>query len=285
MFLHCSKSRNKRCFVSAHFWLCTKVTVVLRDSKFLARPAALKTWFPVFATTSTVRKALTVPETFLAVTMQMPATPPWTWAMRTSARSCTRGKQTVKYKYGVKLTSFSRGYSEGAATKSSEFYPISEETVFMDPPQNVPRITTSSPVDSWMGYSNSSSDEYSLSAQFNIGSSTEETSDCESTSPKKNKPDHYTDLQLEDEELTTTSSKRLRVKESHTTPTSSVLRPATSCLPPVDVRMIDFAHTTFAAKSGSSNAAPLTVHHGPDGGFLTGVDSLKRLLLQILSEG
>lgn len=44
--------------------------------------------------------------------------------------------------------------------------------------------------------------------------------------------------------------------------------------------MIDFAHTTFR-KLGSANE---TVHHGPDGGFLTGLDSLKRLLCEILQE-
>lgn len=48
----------------------------------------------------------------------------------------------------------------------------------------------------------------------------------------------------------------------------------------VDVRMIDFAHTTFN-KLGTANE---TVHHGPDCGFLTGLDSLKRLLCEILQE-
>jgi hypothetical protein len=47
----------------------------------------------------------------------------------------------------------------------------------------------------------------------------------------------------------------------------------------VDVRMIDFAHTTFSSRRGNS-----TLHHGPDCGFLTGLDSLKRLLLEILAE-
>ncbi|XP_049777253.1 inositol hexakisphosphate kinase 2-like isoform X1 [Schistocerca cancellata] len=47
----------------------------------------------------------------------------------------------------------------------------------------------------------------------------------------------------------------------------------------VDVRVIDFAHTTFGRRQGS------TVHQGPDCGFLTGLDSLRRLLLEILAEG
>lgn len=46
----------------------------------------------------------------------------------------------------------------------------------------------------------------------------------------------------------------------------------------VDVKVIDFAHTTFGRKQGS------TVHHGPDSGFITGLDSLRRLLMEILSE-
>ncbi|XP_030566341.1 uncharacterized protein LOC115766516 isoform X2 [Drosophila novamexicana] len=55
----------------------------------------------------------------------------------------------------------------------------------------------------------------------------------------------------------------------------------------VDVRLIDFAHTAFVPRNGSmlptpSAAAP--VHHGPDGGFLTGLDSLNRLLNEILGE-
>lgn len=199
----------------------------------------------------------------------------------------------------VSQDSHHRGFGEAAArgAKCSNFFPISEETMFLDTPANVPRITTSSPVDSWMMYSNSSSDEYSLSGQFHGGSSNEDTSDFEPTSPKKNKPKHsckpiqYADIELEDEddeELTPTVShkavtKRLRVKESHLTVASSS-RPRSPSLPQVDVRMIDFAHTTIADKTNAPSSST-AVHQGPDGGFLTGIDSLKRLLLQILSEG
>lgn len=55
----------------------------------------------------------------------------------------------------------------------------------------------------------------------------------------------------------------------------------------VDVRMIDFAHTTLAASSSGSGSAASstgTVHHGPDCGFLTGLDSLRRILMEILCE-
>lgn len=62
----------------------------------------------------------------------------------------------------------------------------------------------------------------------------------------------------------------------------------------VDVRIIDFAHTTFAPKASNSTVttktvkvAPITstkVHLGPDNGFLTGLNSLTRILSDILFE-
>ncbi|KAI5633661.1 inositol polyphosphate kinase domain-containing protein [Phthorimaea operculella] len=50
----------------------------------------------------------------------------------------------------------------------------------------------------------------------------------------------------------------------------------------VDIRMIDFAHTACASAAAESPLATSTPHHGPDCGFLTGIDSLKRLLTEIL---
>lgn len=50
----------------------------------------------------------------------------------------------------------------------------------------------------------------------------------------------------------------------------------------VDIRMIDFAHTAYAGAAAESPLATTTPHHGPDCGFLTGIDSLKRLLSEIL---
>ncbi|XP_035458396.2 inositol hexakisphosphate kinase 2 isoform X1 [Spodoptera frugiperda] len=50
----------------------------------------------------------------------------------------------------------------------------------------------------------------------------------------------------------------------------------------VDIRMIDFAHTAYAGAAAESPLATSTPHHGPDCGFLTGIDSLKRLLTEIL---
>ncbi|KAL4716707.1 hypothetical protein ACJJTC_004826 [Scirpophaga incertulas] len=50
----------------------------------------------------------------------------------------------------------------------------------------------------------------------------------------------------------------------------------------VDIRMIDFAHTAYAGAAAESPLATAAPHHGPDCGFLTGIDSLKRLLTEIL---
>uniref|UniRef100_A0A182QYA4 Kinase n=1 Tax=Anopheles farauti TaxID=69004 RepID=A0A182QYA4_9DIPT len=54
-----------------------------------------------------------------------------------------------------------------------------------------------------------------------------------------------------------------------------------------DVRMIDFAHTTFEIKNGGASLCSSTnvkIHHGPDSGFLRGLDSLKRILSELCEE-
>ncbi|KAJ8985314.1 hypothetical protein NQ317_007102 [Molorchus minor] len=168
----------------------------------------------------------------------------------------------------VSQDSHHRGYGEAAAkgTKSNTFFPISEETVFLDSPPP-PSTATSSPIsmNSWMVYSNSSSDEYSLPVTLNSSSSNEDTSDFESSSPsKRNCPVHFDDLELEDEH--------------------EQLLPVIQNIPKrlfagVEVRIIDFAHTSFV-RTNEGNSK--TVHEGPDGGFLTGLDSLKRLLSQVI---
>lgn len=199
----------------------------------------------------------------------------------------------------VSQDSHHRGFGEAAArgAKSSSFYPISEETIFMDsPPRQT--VTNSSPasLNSWMIYSNSSSDEYSLSGgQYNEHSSNEDTSDFELNSPSKSKssrscqlPFEELELEDEDEEIGTTHknvSKRIRVKDCHLAVASgSTRRSKSPTSVQTDVRMIDFAHTSFVTKNENSSSAA-TLHQGPDGGFLTGLDSLKRLLLEIMEEG
>ncbi|XP_076327018.1 inositol hexakisphosphate kinase 1-like [Tachypleus tridentatus] len=45
----------------------------------------------------------------------------------------------------------------------------------------------------------------------------------------------------------------------------------------VDIRMIDFAHTTYKGYKGDT-----TIHNGPDNGYLLGLDNLVRLLREVL---
>lgn len=49
----------------------------------------------------------------------------------------------------------------------------------------------------------------------------------------------------------------------------------------VDVRMIDFAHTTFKGSKSNPNSTP---HDGPDPGYIFGLENLIKIL-QSLSEG
>ncbi|XP_050304479.1 inositol hexakisphosphate kinase 1 [Anthonomus grandis grandis] len=197
----------------------------------------------------------------------------------------------------VSQDSHHRGFGEAAARGSREaktnFVPISEETVFLDSTP-ILSITNSSPrsVDSWMAFSNSSSDDCSLS---NANSSSNDESSDNDSSPQKIKRScslRLSDLEIEDStededlipQLATrnNSSKRLCIEETSTT--SLERRTNLSPNPKVDVRIIDFAHTSFTAKNNFSNIKTNKVHEGPDGGFLTGLDSLSRLLSQILEE-
>ncbi|XP_066997518.2 uncharacterized protein Ip6k isoform X2 [Anabrus simplex] len=178
-----------------------------------------------------------------------------------------------------------RGFGEAAARGAQDetsFFPISEETIFMDPPSNSVQVSGASPssADGWMtcgsDYSQltGSSEETSLDLDL-LGSSgfvakrVRQHSLCDAGgSLELASPRHNT-------------SKRLRLPlDLH-----SSNRLGCRNLPQVDVRIIDFAHTTFSTKTGPGSSGNVTVHHGPDCGFLTGLDSLKRLLLEILSEG
>ncbi|CAH1993842.1 unnamed protein product [Acanthoscelides obtectus] len=164
---------------------------------------------------------------------------------------------------------------------NSTFYPISEDTVFLDspPPTNV---ATSSPlsIGSWMNYSNSSSEEYSLPEQLNVSSSSsEDTSDSEpsgSQHGRKRACELQFTMEDEDDDESLPGFKNVPKNYRLTVPGSSFLQSNSE----IDVRIIDFAHTSFARKSDLNCQA---VHEGPDGGFLTGIDSLKRLLSEILA--
>lgn len=54
-----------------------------------------------------------------------------------------------------------------------------------------------------------------------------------------------------------------------------------------DIRMIDFAHTTFVRKSDQDSTytnSTSVQHQGPDNGFLRGIESLRRLLTEIAND-
>lgn len=110
---------------------------------------------------------------------------------------------------------------------------------------------------------------------------------------------------------TANQSKRLRGKSLNATNAACAHLTAAKAMPPAsgslkrkalnrngslsgaicDIRMIDFAHTTFVRKSDqastytNSTATTTTVQHqGPDNGFLRGIESLRRLLTDIAND-
>ncbi|XP_014222986.1 inositol hexakisphosphate kinase 1 isoform X1 [Trichogramma pretiosum] len=242
----------------------------------------------------------------------------------------------------VSQATLHRGFGEAAARGAKNplgFYPVNEETVFMDH-HSVHGIMSDHlshhHTDNWMlyGNSNSSSSSSSSSSNSSHGASgdefccggsrhglvinSEDTSSdldisrlSERTGLKHNqklqlhcrhhrpvqKNEHGNDDDDEEEDddddddeddVCTSISKRLKVKvTSSTSATANIGQKSTLDDSLVDVRIIDFAHTSFSHGHSTSAAScsNATLHQGPDCGFLTGLDSLKRLLLEILNEG
>uniref|UniRef100_A0A1B6FW76 Kinase n=1 Tax=Cuerna arida TaxID=1464854 RepID=A0A1B6FW76_9HEMI len=150
-----------------------------------------------------------------------------------------------------------RGFGQAAARG---FYPIPEDT--MDVSSLSPTVSPASE-DSWTLGELSSSEEASSSSLSTFDLLTASTSHA-----TKRSRDYHTETEEEEDDDDVSP----RVKRAVSEPSQ------------VDVRMIDFAHTTFSKRRGSTSASTTTLHHGPDCGFLTGLDSLKRLLTEILSE-
>jgi inositol-hexakisphosphate 5-kinase len=90
----------------------------------------------------------------------------------------------------------------------------------------------------------------------------------------------------EQEEHPSIKKKKSTTGEEEKLPLTNGNHVKTSPSPLVDVRIIDFAHTTFTSKNPSDLSPEIVkkVHHGPDGGFLTGIESLKRILSEIIVE-
>lgn len=196
----------------------------------------------------------------------------------------------------VTKESHKRGYGEAAARGAkAPFIPISEETMYLESAESAESstLTTSSPLsgDSWMNYSShSSNEEYGSSSRLRSSSEDED-------SVKKNKricDGRFPFSENSDVDMLKPQpiSKRTRAKDAIQNGKSEIKRrqklPATKIQSPtennVEVRMIDFAHTTFSRKKGVGEQTSGTIHHGPDNGFLTGIDSLQRLLSDILAE-
>lgn len=175
-------------------------------------------------------------------------------------------------------------------------YLESEETSCPMPPV----LSTSSPHsgDSWMNYSShSSNEEYSSPSRL----CNSEDDDSVVKKNKRIRDGRFPFSQNNDVDMTATTiispplqaiSKRTRSKETILNGKSDNKRRQKVPIPKVksssenqvEVRMIDFAHTTFSRKGSSGQPVSGTIHHGPDNGFLTGIDSLQRLLTEILSE-
>lgn len=168
------------------------------------------------------------------------------------------------------------------------FYPVNEETVFMDPPAS--NIMSSNQGHNWLIYGNSNSSTESTSSgdeyccgQHTVVNSEDTSSDLDVSSecPLKRNNRHMHRLHLYEHEHMNEEEEEEMVEVS-----SNVSKRMKACEDvKVDVRMIDFAHTTFSQNGSMPIGSNCTVHQGPDGGFLMGLDSLKRLLMEILTEG
>ena len=204
----------------------------------------------------------------------------------------------------VNQASHQRGFGEAAARgakAASSFYPVSEETVFMDPPSSPHSPDSASiPMDTWMLYNsdcsylqmNESSEDVSSDFYHATGATVKrirQHSQCDEDCEEEEEDEE------EDDSEFSSSSKRVKKNsvelqaKKKATFTKRMMHqkdlPKNAESAQVDIRMIDFANVTFSNRAGGSSASNATVHHGPDCGFLTGVDSLKRLLTEILSEG
>jgi hypothetical protein len=230
-------------------------------------------------------------------------------------RECSRGSLCFPYYDGdasnssdfpalsssqeeVNQASHQRGFGEAAARgakAASRFYPISEETVFMDPPSS---SRATGPVESWMLYSSDcsflqlteSSEEASSDFYNTTVKRIRQHSQCDEDGEEEDDEEEEQSEFLSSSKRVKKSTVDLRAKNNAALHTAGKHRmrqdlPRSSGSTQVDIRMIDFANVTFSNRASGSSASNVTVHHGPDCGFLTGLDSLKRLLTEILSEG
>lgn len=203
-----------------------------------------------------------------------------------------------------------RGFGEAAARGAkSGFYPNSEETVFMESPATLMNtVVESHSYEDWLLYGNGPQP----GARSRATRERRSRSRSRSGSRSRSSVDEFCSDQAEDtsSDLDIRSGERSHAKRQRHKHRLRLYEAEEDCIDEelvdrgdlyrpagkpkakreeaqVDVRMIDFAHTTFVHPAGNiaCNSNHTTIHHGPDCGFLTGLDSLKRLLLEILNEG
>ncbi|XP_003707612.2 inositol hexakisphosphate kinase isoform X2 [Megachile rotundata] len=169
------------------------------------------------------------------------------------------------------------------AKNITNFYPTSEETVFVESTNSlIDKMLRTPRYEQWMLYG-TANEEFcfgqSSASVEDVGSDTDVVSDC---GPKRQRHEHRLfrlyDKKQEEIEYASVSNRYT----SYPCRTKTKEKPQEAR---VDVRMIDFAHTTFIRGSNVACNSSSMVHQGPDCGFLTGLDSLRRLLLEILTEG
>lgn len=133
---------------------------------------------------------------------------------------------------------------------------------------------------------------------YTVASKTKQTKSAATTAFLSDKTKSAENITNIDDDVCGAQTKRLRGKSSKPTaisgPSSSgsfkrkaVNRNNSISNAICDIRMIDFAHTTFVRKKGEiqlSTPTGTVQHQGPDNGFLRGIESLKRLLNEILDD-
>ncbi|XP_015436236.1 PREDICTED: inositol hexakisphosphate kinase 1 isoform X2 [Dufourea novaeangliae] len=182
-----------------------------------------------------------------------------------------------------------KGFGEAAARgakNTGSFYPTSEETVFDESSDSLIDTVLQTPrYEQWMIYG-SSNDEFCFEQSSDIAEDTSSDTEVRSDSgPKRQRHEHRLLRLYENEEGIEENVECAGISNRYTPCSYRTKMKQKSQDARVDVRMIDFANATFVHGSTVACDSSSTLHQGPDCGFLTGLDSLRRLLLEILTEG
>ncbi|CAL7944107.1 unnamed protein product [Xylocopa violacea] len=192
----------------------------------------------------------------------------------------------------ISQTTLHRGFGEAtaiAAKNIATFYPTSEETVFVESTDClIDRVLQSPRYEQWMLYG-TSNDKFCFgqNSDNETGDASSDTEIRSDSGVKKQRHErrlfHLYEREKRIEGGLECTNMSNRYMSSYPYRSKNVQQKSQEAQ--VDVRMIDFAHTTFVHNSTMGCNSTSMVHQGPDCGFLTGLDSLRRLLLEILTEG